>query len=269
MTPEQEKTHFDTFGFIVKRELFQPDEMEAMSRWFDEGFANYHGELGKEKQFIEPGLQLHPGLCESYLDDPRILDALENLIGEGCVLCASDAQRTVGNSKWHHDSTIPMEEGRPDEYVMLKVQMYFEDLKRGRGCLSVLPGSHKKGYGEALRAVWKIESPIDPQTPTPMGATPPEMPGALPIETRPGDIIFFNQKLGHSSWGGPRGRRFLGLTFGEKPTKGWHHEWLIHHADRWQKACMNEAKTQFPEHLVKNAGPRLKKAIEYLHSKGY
>ena len=32
---------------------------------------------------------------------------------------------------------------------------------------------------------------------------------------------------------------------------------------------MNEAKTQFPEHLVSSASPRLGGVIEYLHSKGY
>ena len=37
MTPEQEKVHFDTFGFIIKRSLFSPKEMEMFSRWFDEG----------------------------------------------------------------------------------------------------------------------------------------------------------------------------------------------------------------------------------------
>lgn len=243
--------------------------MEDLSRGFDEGFSRYHGPIEEERQFIESGLQIYKGLCTTYLDDPRILDTLEHLMGEGFVLYASDAQRGIGDRKWHHDSTIPMEEGKPDDYLMLKVQMYPDDLSAGPGSLSVLPGSHTKGYGAALRAVWSIKSPEDPTTPTPMGAFPHEVPGAVQIRTRPGDIIFFNQKLAHSSWGGHKGRRFLGMTFGAKPTADWHLEWMIGHADRWQKVCMNDAKTQFPEHLVENASPRLKPAIEPLYSRGY
>ena len=37
MTPQEEKVHFDTFGFIIKRRLFGPEEMQNFSHWFDEG----------------------------------------------------------------------------------------------------------------------------------------------------------------------------------------------------------------------------------------
>ena len=35
MTPEEEKVHFDTFGFIIRRGLFGPEEMQKFSHWFE------------------------------------------------------------------------------------------------------------------------------------------------------------------------------------------------------------------------------------------
>ena len=86
---------------------------------------------------------------------------------------------------------------------------------------------------------------------------------------QPGDVVFFNQKLAHSSWGGSSGRRFLGVTLGEKPTEDYHLEWIMQHANRWKEACMNDSKTQFPEPLTEHSSPRLRKALDYLYSRGF
>ena len=269
MTPEQEKVHFDTFGFIIKRSLFSPKEMEMFSRWFDEGCDAKCGPFVGAGQMGYPGLGIHEGFCHHYLDNPCIMDTLDNLMGEGFQLVASDAQRHGGNTSWHQDTAIPMEAGKEIEYLMLKVIMYLDDHSDGPGCLWLLPGTHRRGYGEALRAMTTKGNPIDADALTPAGVPPMDIPGAIATNTRPGDIIFFNQKLGHSSWGGQPGRRFLGITFGGKPTEDWQVEWLVNHGEQWKHSCSNETNTQFPEHLVKTAGPRRRELIEFMHSRGY
>ena len=153
MTPDEEKVHFDTFGFIVRRGLFGAEKMQKFSDWFDEGCDAQCGPFAGERQMGYPGLSIHEGFCHHYLDDPRILDTLENLMGEDFMLVASDAQRHSGNSHWHQDTAIPMEEGKAGEYLMLKVIMYLDDHSEGPGCLWVLPGSHKRGYAESIRVV--------------------------------------------------------------------------------------------------------------------
>ena len=147
MTPEQEKVHFDTFGFIIKRSLFSPKEMEMFSRWFDEGCDAKCGPFVGAGQMGYPGLGIHEGFCHHYLDDPCIMDTLDNLMGEGFQLVASDAQRHGGNTSWHQDTAIPMEAGKEIEYLMLKVIMYLDDHSDGPGCLWLLPGTHRRGYG--------------------------------------------------------------------------------------------------------------------------
>ena len=149
MTLEEQKLHFDTFGFLVKQGLFSTAEVARFSAWFNEGFARYHGPLDSALQIVQPGLQLHPGLCQYFFDDARILDTLDNLMGEDYLLMASDAQRRAGSTYWHQDTSIPMEEDKVGDYLMLKIQLYFDDLTSGEGSLWVLPGSHRKGYHRA------------------------------------------------------------------------------------------------------------------------
>ena len=269
MTIEEQKRHFETFGFLVKEGLFSAAEMARFSTWFDEGFARYHGPLDSERQFVEPGLQLHPGLCQHYVGDARILDTLDNLMGEDYLLMASDAQRRAGNTYWHQDTVIPMEEDKVGDYLMLKIQLYFDDLTSGEGSLWVLPGSHRKGYHRAVRELIEQCDKKDEEALTPVGVAPLDLPGAIPVKTKPGDIVFFNQKLAHASWGGASGRRFLGVTLGEKPTADYHLEWIMQHANRWKEVCMNDSKTQFPAPLAEHSSPRLRKAIEYLYSRGF
>lgn len=269
MTPKQEKVHFDTFGFIIKRSLFSAEEMEQFSRWFDEGCDAVCGPFVGTGQMGYPGLSIHAGFCDQFLDDPRIMDRLETLMGDGFQLIASDAQRHGGNSSWHQDTVIPMEAGKPTEYLVLKVIMYLDDHSEGPGCLWLLPGTHRRGYGDALRGLITMGNPSDADALTPAGVPPTQLPGAIATNTRPGDIIFFNQKLGHSSWGGKPGRRFLGLTFGAKPIEDWQIEWLVHHGEQWKHSCANERNSQFPDHLVKSAGARRRALIEFMHSRGY
>ena len=40
---------------------------------------------------------------------------------------------------------------------------------------------------------------------------------SVPLESNPGDVVFFNQNLWHASFGGETGRRMFTLNFGEMP----------------------------------------------------
>ena len=180
MTPEEEKVHFDTFGFIIRRGLFGPEEMQKFSHWFDEGCDAQCGPFTGERQMGYPGLSIHEGSAITTLMTPRILDTLENLMGEDFMLVASDAQRHSGNSHWHQDTVIPMEEGKASEYLMLKVIMYLDDHSEGPGCLWVLPGSHRRGYAESIRGLIGMGNPTDVDTLTQPVCHQPLSPAQFP-----------------------------------------------------------------------------------------
>ena len=51
-------------------------------------------------------------------------------------------------------------------------------------------------------------------------------------------------------------------------TEDWQVDGLVDHGERWKKMCRNERQSQFPEHLVRTAGPR-RRLIEFMYSRGY
>ena len=266
MTPEQEKIHFETFGFVVKRQLFKPEEMARFSRWYDEGFDAACGPYDGTgySQSYTPGIGLHPGFCEHYLDDSRILDALDNLMGPGFLFVGSDAQRFAGDTPWHQDAIIPMEVGREDEFLMLKAIMYLDDASAGPGSLQIIPYSHRRGLRESLRQVLRIEdgtNPIWAGGMTAAGVPPQEVPGAVAVRTRPGDIVFFNHKCFHSSWGGKTGRRYQGMNFAAQPTKPWHVKWLSYNLRQGGKVSLSN---RFPEPLLKTKKPHLRRLVDFV-----
>lgn len=268
MEPTQEKNHFETFGYVVKRGLFGRKEMESFSRWFDEGFEAKCGPWDGSgfSQMYMPGIGLHEGFCDHYLADPRLLDTLENVMGEGFLMLSSDAQR-LAETPWHRDIVEkPMEPEASYEFLILKVVMYLDDLSEGGGCLRIMPGSHHKGWREALQDVLRDrDEPIWFDGVTAAGVRPSEIPGAVPTQTRPGDIIFFNERCFHSSWGGRLGRRYLGMSFCQKPTRHWHVERIIDDCEQHEKRF---SATQYSEALLKTENPRLRKLIDFVLDKG-
>ena len=64
MSPEQELEHFNTFGFVVKRDMFTVEEMRAFRAEYDRGMAEnvatVRDDDRTERLVLEPGLQLGP-----------------------------------------------------------------------------------------------------------------------------------------------------------------------------------------------------------------
>ena len=50
----------------------------------------------------------------------------------------------------------------------------------------------------------------------PFGVLPSQVP-AFPLETEPGDVVFFDQSLYHAIFNGWAGRRYIALKFAHKP----------------------------------------------------
>ena len=266
MTPQEEKTHFDTFGFLIKRQLFSAEEMARYSRWYDEGFdaacGSYKG--SSFSQMYTPGIGLHPGFCDEYLDDTRILGTLENLMGPDYLMDGSNAVRFSADTPWHQDIIIPMELGRQEDFLAIKAVMYLDDLSSGPGSLQIIPTSHRRGVREALQLVLRIDhgqNPIWADGLIAAGLPPTEVPGAVATRTRPGDIIFFNEKCFHSSWSGNVGRRYLGMNFVDRPTEPWHAQWLAYYSGQ---AFEGPHPPRYPDELLATTKPHLRRLIDYM-----
>ena len=244
-----------------------------------------------------PGLQLDPIFAHEFLDDPTVLRTSRLFLGDDCILVASDAQRIESWTHWHSDTPPEV------DYRMMKCIMYLDEHSDGYGSVAVLPGSHH--FGLASRAVPLARAADEAEEKKSLGiinkwasSTSPWMPpGAVTACTRPGvrtkrparppllrniglslwfeslalaqDIVYFNQRLLHSSWGGQRGRRFLGLTLGEAPLTAPHIAHMEDHGQRWSQRCMNARKSQVPDVVVEGAGPGRRRLIDWLLERGF
>ena len=233
MLTAAQETYFDTFGFLVFKELFSGDEIasithEADKIWTTEGSNNM-----EEARAIAPFVERSELLTQIVTDD-RIYLPLQQLIGPGFIWAGSEGNITThGHHPWHPDRPGT---GMELEYLRLKVSMYLDPVTAQSGCLRVIPGSHKH----------PLHSEIEPQDHHQRGTLvePFDISGAdlpyHPLESGPGDVIMFNQSLWHSVFNAWAGRRFIVMKFAAQPTKDWHTKELTRYKqdvlnpdDRW------------------------------------
>ena len=99
MNTAEKRAHFRSFGFVVQRQAFTSDEMQGITREFDdlmtelrEGQA-FAGESGENRA---PFVELRPALGRLAVDD-RIYGTVEELLGTDFLWASSEGNITVGD----------------------------------------------------------------------------------------------------------------------------------------------------------------------------
>jgi ectoine hydroxylase-related dioxygenase (phytanoyl-CoA dioxygenase family) len=209
MLSEEQVNYFQTFGFLVLPHLFSADEIVDISRHFDDVLsrdregAEFDG--GRRQGVL--GVVEQDERLYRLLEDDRIYDAIEQLLGPGFVWIGSDGNLYVGDTGWHPDN--PGWDGR-----RIKIALYLDPVKKESGCLRVIPGSHLPGgLGQRLR---QGPRPASEAASSPYGVDGSEIP-CVALESEPGDVVVFDQGLFHASFGGKTGRRMFTLNFITKP----------------------------------------------------
>ncbi len=236
MLSSQEIAFFETFGFLVAKGLFLQNEVKIIQ---EESDSILDEDRGGEK-FSGEGRQAVLGFVErrpflsTLPSDERIFDRIEDLLGHEFMWMGGDGNLYVGDTHWHSDST-----GNDYEFGFdrIKVALYLDPVKKETGCLRVVPGSHKiqlhqqleplrhlrltqkdsGGGGNMVTTKQLVEQGITSIDPRPFGVSSDELP-CTSIESEPGDVVFFNQRLWHSSFGGKTGRRMFTLNFCVRPN---------------------------------------------------
>ncbi len=217
MLTAAQRLHFETFGFLVMRSYFAAEEIEAITQAFDRVLdEDRQGRPfeGKARQAVLGCIEKDPVLTR-LVEDDRIYSPVLELLGPDFVWIGSDGNLYVGDTGWHPDGSDP-------GYGRIKVAFYLDSVSRNTGCLRVIPGSHVSPMHDQLRPLSRQRE--EPEA-CPFDLGPDEVP-CFPLESRPGDVVFFNQDLWHASFGGSTGRRMFTLNFGEKPTEDAHIAYL-------------------------------------------
>ncbi len=224
LTPQQ-LAHFDTFGFLLLRQLFTADEMAAIHQAAEASWQaerQRHG-LGDQAYLtLAPFIEHTPALFHLPTDE-RIYGAIEALLGPGFLWSGSEANTGVAMANqfhaWHSDRCG---EAVPD-YRRVKVMIYLTPVTKETGCLRVIPGSHKAPLYHELDGLNQQKPDTSEQV---FGLPGQDLP-AFPLETVPGDVVIFNHYLYHSVYKGDGTRRYIAMKFASQPTKAAHFASLV------------------------------------------
>lgn len=195
---EAERSHFDTFGFVVLRQRLTPAEVSTMrsemrsamehayrANPFDGSRRHWLPMMGEDTPFFA-----------SLLEDPRFFDVAEQLFGGEALGWLVDANRYVGNTPWHNDAFASTRG--------IKFAIYLDPVDGDSGALRVIPGSHRQPlHGEVVEYM-KTQPAIE------------DLP-AVPCTTEPGDVVAFEFPIWHASVGGSNDRSMCTVDYFELP----------------------------------------------------
>jgi hypothetical protein len=262
LTPEQE-AFFRTFGYIVMPRYFRPDEMATISEEFEDTLLqDRQGKQfpGDRRQLVFGFIEKRPRLTP-LVEDDRLYAVIAQLLGADFMWNCSECSLYVGDTGWHPDGSL--------DYSRIKVAFYLDPVTIDTGCLRVLPGSHRWPLHEALGPLSQQRK--DP-TFTPFGVDQPGIP-AFPLESQPGDVVFFDCNLWHASFGGRTGRRMFTLNYYAYPRN---EEQLAYNQSIYQmnlNQIRNGSFTQtdhlYEESFLYSDRPRIKGMVRKLVELGF
>ncbi len=212
---EAQIQHFETFGFLIRRQVFSEEEIDRINKEFDSYLASIKEGFEKKN---EPGIRCWPNWSNlnpdtpymaSLLEDPRIYVPSEQLQGEDTYAVYSNANSFRFNSNWHPDSVHP-------NLHLLKSLVYLQPTTADNGSLRVIPGSHKSPLFDDLQHL-KMNNSNDKSEPLDGSAMRSEDVPAYVFCSQPGDVITFNQRLWHAAFNGYEDRRNCSFAFYSYP----------------------------------------------------
>lgn len=191
-------SHFNTFGYLVLKELFSKEEMHTIRQEFDFMLEEQYGQDAYDgtKRHWTMMLDEDTPFFASLLEDRRFLNIARQLYGDDVLGIGTDANRYTGNTGWHRDTSTV------DQYGV-KFAFYLQPVDAQSGALRVIPGMHRLPNDEAFAAgVRSVSLEEVPCT-------------ALPAT--PGDVVAFDLRLWHASFGGSQDRQMCTVVYYANP----------------------------------------------------
>lgn len=155
VTPEQAR-QYDELGFFVMEDAFDADEVRAVDEAIaprDEKVRAFLGEMpdgrfgvaGTDTQTIAPHLVARSEVLRSFCAHPVLAGVCRDLVGDNVRLYWEQSVYKQPHSAepvlWHQDNGYAYVE--PQSYLTCWVAL--TDATRENGCVSVMPGVHRRG----------------------------------------------------------------------------------------------------------------------------
>ena len=279
MLTKQQKAYFTTFGFLIFKKLFNPEEIRKITEESDSILDEDRGGKpfdGKARQAVMRFVERRPFLS-TLLTDDRIYEGVKDLLGENFFWIGGDGNLYVGDTQWHSDTS-----GNDNEldFDKIKVALYLDPVGKNTGCLRVFPGSHRAPLHQQLEPLrhlrlaqrdvggggqtktkgeQKADGVVSDLDNTPFGVENQHLPG-FPIESEPGDVVFFNHRLFHSSFGGKTGRRMFTLNYCQRP-KTERHRTMIRQSHQNRSRYEASEDPRYSDWILKSDNQRIQKMM--------
>ena len=216
---------FNRDGYLKGIRIFNPEEIAAIARYFDDLLARTLA-AGGDSYSISTA-HLRHGRVYDLLTDPRIVDCVADLLGENVIAWGSHFFcKMPGDGKrvsWHQDASYwPL---TPSKAVT--AWLAIDDATVENACMRFIPGSHRLGHltytlsendeanvlNQTVAEVDRLGEPVD-------------------VELKAGQISIHSDLLLHGSEANQSNRRRCGLTLRYCPADvraglGWNAKGVI------------------------------------------
>jgi Phytanoyl-CoA dioxygenase (PhyH) len=212
---DQQIAYFNTFGYLKIPGLFA-DDVDTLCAGFEAVFADNAQWITNEELHYEQQRAIIPAFITKderlhrLLEDERVVDIVSSLVGPGYEYAESDGNIFSCDTSWHSDIYAA-----PLQQYHLKLSFYLDPLRQDTGAIRFIPGTNhfESAYARTLRR--------DLMTPTTVhdtfGLPSSEIP-SWTVETDPGDLVIWNFRTIHGSFGGGGRRRLFSINFREPAT---------------------------------------------------
>ncbi len=203
MLTDTQLQHFRTFGFVILRGLFTAHEVEILRAEYEAELDRVYAHAPFTGETRYWAMMLHPRtpLFASLLEDDRFCSVAEQLYGTDVLGIGADANRYVGDTRWHPDHHADPER----DCYGIKFAFYLDPVDAASGALRVIPGSHGRAFHDRIRG--SLES---------LDLAVADVP-AYVCASCPGDVVAFDMRCWHASHGGAAGRRMCTCVYYHNP----------------------------------------------------
>jgi len=210
---EKQQDFYRMFGYVVLKQLFSAAELESIHKEFDYMMAEQyaHTPYNGSARHWTPMMDEDTPFFANLMEDRRFLTVAKQLYGDDVLGVLIDANRYTGNTRWHRDTTTVHQYG-------VKFAFYLQPVAAGTGALSVIPGAHHlPDDDDFARGVCSMSGELVPAT---------------VLASEPGDVVAFDLRMWHGSFGGSGDRQMCTVVYYANPKNSRELEGLRNQGER-------------------------------------
>jgi ectoine hydroxylase-related dioxygenase (phytanoyl-CoA dioxygenase family) len=152
-----ESAQLEREGWALLPAVFGADAIEAMKAEIEVAFGAFPSERSRtDKDEFRYEMFNRSAACQRAIGDPRILEAVEPLLGDDCHVIANTAWKNPPDFKggpWHCDAGphvprpagVEWDDRIPYPVFAVAAHIMLADCTRADGPTAVIPGSHRSG----------------------------------------------------------------------------------------------------------------------------